>query len=128
MATGEVDFKAIHVFGYSQGGFMAFRYAFERSATVGSAVVVSAGNPFGDDHLVTAPNVRKVPFAFRVGTNDFLAPITRDSELLLRNNTHLTFLNEIAGAGHAPFPIAAGEELVDIVTTLMEFQVARPLP
>jgi len=127
-ATTEIDARSIHVFGYSQGGFMAFRYALESSTTVGSAVIVSAGDPFRDNHLVDNA-VRNLPFKLRVGAaDDFAVPLTTSANAALLAGGHESSVTSVPGAGHVPFPIAAGETTVTVVRGLVQFQKARPLP
>lgn len=124
---GETQAKGVHVFGYSQGGFMAYRYGLERSASIGSDVVVSAGDPFNDSHLVDAA-ARPLPFRFRVGQNDGFVTLTNDANAALVTAGHETSVTVVPGAGHAPFPVAAGESTVDVIRALVQFQKARPAP
>jgi poly(3-hydroxybutyrate) depolymerase len=125
--TGEIDPRGIHVLGYSQGGFMAYRYGLERSNDVGSVVVVSAGDPFNDDHLVTAA-LRPLPFRLRCGSEDAFLTLARDANTKLTENGHATSLDVVNGAGHVPFPVGAGETIAAVVGELAVFQRARPVP
>ncbi len=131
VATGGVNDDSVHVFGFSQGGFMAYRYALERSTLLGSVVVVSAGDPFNDDHLVEASGLRTaMPFKFRIGGDDPLLTVAQATNQKVQNAGFETSITVVAGIGDAQvdgFPVAAGTEIDDAVRDLVIFQLANPL-
>lgn len=102
VATGSVRTDEVHVLGYSQGGFMAFRLAMDRADRLASAAVVAAGSPLGDA-LVSAAS-RPIPVALRIGQGDALLEVARASRNALTNAGHELAYEELAGLGHAPFP------------------------
>jgi polyhydroxybutyrate depolymerase len=102
-ASSTVDPKRIFVFGYSQGGYLAFRYGMDASASLSCAAVIAAANPRPGSGLVaSAP--RKVPVVLQIGTNDSAVSAARSTRTELQNAGFPVQLNEIAGAGHVPFP------------------------
>jgi len=128
IATGDIDPQRVHVLGYSQGGFLAFRYAIDRSDKVASAVVISAGDPLNDGGARIRDAVRDVPFRLRCGENDPLLPVAQSTTNNLVAFGSDAALTVVAGAGHAPLPIATGETTASVVHDLVRFQLARALP
>jgi poly(3-hydroxybutyrate) depolymerase len=99
VATGSIDTSAITVFGYSQGGFMSYRYCIDHSTTIASCVVAAAFSP-----LTGLSASRPLPMALRIGANDPQVDGARGSRDALQGAGHEVLYEEIAGAGHVPFP------------------------
>jgi pimeloyl-ACP methyl ester carboxylesterase len=74
----------------------------------------------GNRILATA---RKIPFVLRVGQNDAFVDIARAARNNLIASGHPATIVEVAGAGHAPFPIAAGESTSVVVRALLQQQL-----
>jgi len=102
-ATGSIDSKRAFVFGYSQGGYLSFRWGLEASARLSCATVAAAGNPLPGSTLISG-TARKVAVALQVGALDGAAANARSSRDELLANGHPVKFAEIAGAGHVPFP------------------------
>lgn len=117
VATGSVRTDEVHVLGYSQGGFMAFRVAMDRADRLASAAVVAAASPLGDALVTSA--ARPIPVVLRIGQGDALLEVARASRAALANAGHELAYEELAGVGHAPFP---GE-----VAPLVEFLLTHSL-
>jgi polyhydroxybutyrate depolymerase len=100
LASGSIDANKVSVFGYSQGGYLSYRYAAEFSSNLSCAAVVGASESGG----APTPFTRKLPFIFQVGSNDQAAGQARTTANRLKNSGHEVQFNEIAGAGHSPFP------------------------
>lgn len=98
--SGSVDPARVYVFGYSQGGYMAFRYAKEASSDLACAAVVAAADPGGTPKAFA----RKLPFVLQIGSGDYAIQNARSSKDALMAAGHEVQYNEIAGAGHSPFP------------------------
>lgn len=101
-ASRSIDEKRISTYGYSQGGYLSFRYGVERSSALACSAVIAAANPLGAQ--LTATAARKIPFSMQIGTKDFgigQARATRDD--LEQKGFPLEY-REIEGAGHVPFP------------------------
>jgi predicted esterase len=118
VASGAVDAKKVFSYGYSQGGYMSFRYAMETAAQVSCGAVLAAANPLGPQ-LVTGA-ARKVPISIQIGTNDFGIDNARQTKTLLESNGFPLDYHEIAGAGHVPLP---GDPKVPL-----EYCLAKALP
>jgi predicted esterase len=99
-ASSSVDLARIFVFGYSQGGYMAYRYAMEASDALSCAAVIAAANPGGTPTVFA----RKLPFMLQIGSNDYAIQNARQSKEALTSAGHEVQYNEVAGAGHTPFP------------------------
>jgi len=125
--TGDVDPQRVHVLGYSQGGFLAFRYAIDRADRVASAVVISAGDPLNDGARILGA-VRDVPFRLRCGQNDPLLPVAQATTNNLVAAGSDAALTVVAGAGHSPLPTGPGQSVAGVVADLVRFQLARALP
>lgn len=102
-ASSSVDTKRVFVFGYSQGGYLAFRWGMEAAASLSCASVNAASNPLPGSPLVSQA-ARKIPVMLQVGTNDFAISGARSTSTQLMNAGFPATLNEIQGAGHVPFP------------------------
>jgi nucleotide-binding universal stress UspA family protein len=64
VATSDVDPDQIHIFGYSQGGFLSFRYAVDHSTGIKSAVVVAAVDTSVDADPTIAAHIVDVASAW----------------------------------------------------------------
>lgn len=102
-ATGSIDEKRSLVFGYSQGGYLSFRWGLEASASLSCATVAAAGNPMPGSTLISGA-ARKVAVALQVGSLDGAVNNARSSRDALQAAGHPVSYAEIAGAGHVPFP------------------------
>ena len=102
-ATGSIDERRVVVFGYSQGGYLSFRYGLEAAGRLACAAVAGAANPLPGSPLV-AGAARKIPFAIQIGTGDFAIQNARQSRDELTMRGHPVWYREINGAGHVPFP------------------------
>jgi poly(3-hydroxybutyrate) depolymerase len=98
--SGSVQQRQVVAFGYSQGGYLAYRYAMEASERLACAAVVAAANPGGSPK----PFARKVAFSLQIGSADSAVGNARQSRDALMRDGHPVQFNEIAGAGHTPFP------------------------
>jgi polyhydroxybutyrate depolymerase len=103
VASGSIDTHHILLFGYSQGGFMSFRYGMDASAALACTVVAAASNPLPGSPLVSTA-ARKIPVAMQIGTNDSGLSGAQSTHTELTTNGNPVLYNEIAGAGHVPFP------------------------
>jgi predicted esterase len=101
-ASSSVDPKKIFLFGYSQGGYLSFRYGMDASATLSCTAVCAAANPLGPTLLSGA--ARKIPVAMQIGTNDYGINAARTTRDQLQNAGFPLQYDEIQGAGHVPFP------------------------
>jgi poly(3-hydroxybutyrate) depolymerase len=106
VATGQVDPNHVFVFGYSQGGYLAFEYGMVTSTALSCSAVLAASSPFGGapgDPLI-AGAMRKIPIVLQVGTADGAYAAAQQTESTLMSDGFPTELNAIAGAGHVPIP------------------------
>lgn len=103
VASGSIDVHKIMLFGYSQGGFLSFRYGMDAAAALACTVVAAASDPLPGAGLV-AGAARKIPVAMQIGTNDFGIANARSTQTELQQNGNPLLYNEIQGAGHVPFP------------------------
>jgi polyhydroxybutyrate depolymerase len=99
---GQIDAKHVTVFGYSQGGYLGFRYGIDASEKLACAAVVAAASPLGSGYVTNA--ARKIPFALQIGTNDYGIGQARAAKAALEAAGHPLQYKEISGAGHSPFP------------------------
>ncbi|MEO7109171.1 MAG: hypothetical protein ABI183_01930 [Polyangiaceae bacterium] len=105
VATGSIDTKNISVYGYSQGGFMSFRYGMVASASLSCAAVLAAGDPYGGGNPTEVTDAaRKIPVSIQIGTADSLLSTAQAAKTLLMNNGNPLDYHEITGAGHVPVP------------------------
>ena len=106
-ASASIDPKHIVVFGYSQGGYMAFRYGMDASASLACAGVIGAASPLGPQLTAAAP--RKIPVALQIGTNDSAITQARSTKDDLTQKSFPLDYHEIQGAGHVP--VAGGVDV-----------------
>ena len=118
VASGSIDTKKLVVFGYSQGGYMSFRYGMDTSATLACAGLIGAANPLGPQLTAGAP--RKIPVALQIGTNDGAIGQARNTKADLESKSFPLDYHEIAGAGHVP--VAGG------VTVPLTYCLGQSLP
>lgn len=117
-ASSSIDPKHVIVFGYSQGGYMSFRYGMDQSASLACAGLIGAANPLGPQLTASAP--RKIPVALQIGTADGAIGQARSTKDDLTQKSFPLDYHEIAGAGH--IPVAGG------VTTPLTYCLAQSLP
>ncbi len=118
VASGSIDTKKLVVFGYSQGGYMSFRYGMDTSATLACTGLIGAANPLGPQLTAAAP--RKIPVALQIGTNDGAIGQARSTKNDLDGKGFALDYHEIAGAGHVP--VAGG------VTVPLTYCLGQSLP
>jgi polyhydroxybutyrate depolymerase len=100
VASGSVDTAKVSVFGYSQGGYLSYRYALHAADALSCAAVVAAADPSG----VPGAFARKIPFVLQIGSMDYAIAQARATKTKLEGLGHELQYNEIQGAGHSPFP------------------------
>jgi polyhydroxybutyrate depolymerase len=101
MATGSVDAQHVVVFGYSQGGYMAFLVGMWRSTQYSCAAVAAASAPRSG---LVGNAARPIPFSSQIGTSDYGINNARATHTALLNAGHPVDYHEVQGAGHVPFP------------------------
>ena len=101
-ATGSIDTKRMFTFGYSQGGYMSFRFGMDEAAAMSCLAVLAAASPLGNGLSASAP--RKIPVALQIGTNDSAIGNARATKTDLEGKSFPLEYREIAGAGHVPVP------------------------
>ena len=102
VASGSIDTKRVFVYGYSQGGYLSFRYGIDSSQETSCAAVLAAASPLGASFVQQA--VRKIPFDLQIGASDPAVGNARQSRDALQGRGHPVQYDEIAGAGHVPLP------------------------
>lgn len=106
VATHQVDANHVFVFGYSQGGYLAFEYGMVAGASLSCSAVLAASAPFGgasnDPQIAGA--ARKLGVVLQIGTNDSAYAQAQTTEATLQAKSFPTQLHAIAGAGHVPIP------------------------
>lgn len=103
VATGSIDTQHVVVFGYSQGGYMSFRYGMEAAPLLSCADVAAAANPLTGGPLIMNAK-RRIPVALQIGALDSALGNARATRDELTRRSHPVQFNEIPGAGHVPFP------------------------
>lgn len=101
-ATGSIDETKVFTFGYSQGGYLSFRYGMDTAAQLSCTAVIAAANPLGPQ--LTSAAARKIPVALQIGTNDGAINQARSTKSDLEGKQFPLDYREIQGAGHVPFP------------------------
>ncbi|MEA2748843.1 MAG: polyhydroxybutyrate depolymerase [Myxococcales bacterium] len=99
-ASSSVDASKHVVFGYSQGGYMSFRYGMDNSAALACSGIIGAANPLGPQLTAGAP--RKIPVALQIGTNDGAIGQAQNTKADLESKGFPLDYHEIQGAGHVP--------------------------
>ena len=117
-ASSSVDASKHVVFGYSQGGYMSFRYGMDKSAALACTGLIGAANPLGPQLISAAP--RKIPVALQIGTNDGAIGQARNTKSALESAGFPLDYHEIQGAGHVP--VAGG------VTVPLTYCLGQTLP
>lgn len=100
--TGSVDPKKVSAYGYSQGGYMSFRWGMDASAKLACTALAGAANPLGPQ--LTAAAARKIPVSLQIGTNDGAITNARSTKADLEGKQFPLDYREIQGAGHVPYP------------------------
>lgn len=103
VATGSIDEKHVFTVGYSQGGFMSFRYGMENAEAMSCAAVLAAANPMPGSPLVGSAK-RKIAVALQIGANDPSIDAARATKKELDDASFPLDYHEIDGAGHGPPP------------------------
>jgi polyhydroxybutyrate depolymerase len=103
VASGSIDVKHVIIYGYSQGGYMSFRYGMEAAASLACAAVLAASDPMPGAGLVSGA-ARKIPVAIQIGDQDFGISGARQSKTELETNGNPLSYVEIPGAQHVPIP------------------------
>jgi predicted esterase len=88
VGTGQVDPDHVFVFGYSQGGYLAFEYGMVTSPLLACAAVLAASSPYGGgsgDPLILGA-VRKIPVVLQIGTEDGAFSAAQDTESTLESD------------------------------------------
>lgn len=101
-ASGSLDTKRMFTFGYSQGGYMSFRFGMDNAATMSCTGVLAAASPLGNG--LSASAARKIPVALQIGTGDSAIGNARATKADLEGKGFPLDYHEIAGAGHVPVP------------------------
>jgi len=73
-----IDLERIYACGFSNGGAMAFRLAFQLSDRI--AAIASVGGPLSPSVAESYKPVRPIPVLYIHGTNDLIVPINGDSD------------------------------------------------
>ncbi len=72
-STDDIDLKRVYVFGYSNGGNMAFRLAVQEPGLMAGMATVSASLPTPDNRIAE-PNGTTIPVLMVNGTKDTIIP------------------------------------------------------
>jgi predicted esterase len=100
--TGSVDTQKVSVYGYSQGGYLSFRWGMEASAKLSCAAVGAAASPGGSQ--LSAAAARKIPVSLQIGTGDSALSNARSTKADLEAKGFPLDYREIQAAGHVPYP------------------------
>lgn len=106
VATHQVDAQHVFVFGYSQGGYLAFEYGMVTSTALSCTAVLAASAAFGggaNDPQIAAAQ-RKLGVVLQIGTNDSAFPQAQTTAATLTAKAFPSELESIQGAGHVPIP------------------------
>lgn len=109
LATGSIAASKVSVYGFSQGGYMAYRVAAALSSEFSCAAVLSAADPSG----YPVPFTRLIPISLMIGTNDYGIAQARATEQALTAAGHEHEYVEIEGLGHALAPAPRRFEPLD---------------
>jgi polyhydroxybutyrate depolymerase len=102
-ASSSIDAHHVMVYGYSQGGYMSFRYGMEAAASLSCSAVLAAADPLPGFGLMTKA-ARKIPVALQIGDQDFAIQGARQTHTELTQNGNPVSYVEVPGAGHVPIP------------------------
>lgn len=108
-ATGSVEPSKVSVYGFSQGGYMAYRVAAALSSDFSCAAVLSAADPSG----YPVPFTRPIPISMMIGTSDYGIDRARETDAALTTANHEHEYVEIPGLGHALAPAPQRFEPLD---------------
>lgn len=92
--------EAVSVFGFSQGGYMAYRTAKALAVEFHCVAVLAASDPAG----YPVQFARDIPIALQIGTNDYGIAQARATRQALIDAGHTHDYEEITGLGHAMAP------------------------
>lgn len=99
-ATGSVLDEKLSVYGFSQGGYMAYRTANALAGDFSCAAVMAAADPAG----FPVAFARQIPISLQIGSNDYAINQARNTDQKLSAAAHPHEYEEIAGLGHALAP------------------------
>lgn len=102
VGSGSIDARRVVSYGYSQGGYLSFRFAIDRASVVSCGAVIAASSPLGPSLLASA--ARKVPFSIQIGERDFGYASALDTKSALDAASFPVAFHAIANAGHVPLP------------------------
>jgi len=116
VASGSIDVHHLVVYGYSQGGYLSFRYGMSDAADLACAAVLAAAHPLPGTQLVEQA-ARKIPVVIQIGTGDSAYSNAQSTVQELMTNGNPVQFNAIQGAGHVPPP---GDPKVPLDWCLMQ--------
>jgi poly(3-hydroxybutyrate) depolymerase len=104
--TRQVDPNKSFVFGYSQGGYMAFLYGLTDATVLSCAGVIAASSPYGGgaNDPIIAGATRKIAVAMQIGTLDPAFGAAQTTQATLQADGFPLQFAAINGAGHVPIP------------------------
>ncbi len=103
VASGSIDVHHLVVYGYSQGGYLSFRYGMSDAVDLACAAVLAAAHPLPGTTLVEQA-ARKIPVVIQIGTADPAYTNAQQTVQELQTNGNVVQFNAISGAGHVPPP------------------------
>ncbi|HEY4239536.1 MAG TPA: hypothetical protein VGM88_06955 [Kofleriaceae bacterium] len=102
----DLDANHVFVFGYSQGGYLAFEYGMYDGNSLSCSAVLAASSPYGgssgDPEIGGAQ--RHLPVVLQIGTADSAYSAAQATVSTLMTDGFPAQLNAIDGAGHVPIP------------------------
>lgn len=98
--TGSILDDKVSVYGFSQGGYMAYRTAKALSNDFACAAVLAAADSGG----YPIDFARKIPLSIQIGSNDYGISQARATHAALNSAGHDHEWDEVAGLGHALAP------------------------
>jgi predicted esterase len=103
VASGSINQAHMIVYGYSQGGYLSFRYGMSDAANLSCAAVLAAISPLPGTLLVEGA-ARKTPVALQIGTEDYAYSNAASVIQELQTNGNPVQYTPVQGAGHVPIP------------------------
>ncbi len=119
VASGSIDVKRVVVYGYSQGGYLSFRYGMSDATDEACTAVLAAATPLPGTMLIEQA-ARKIPVCLQIGTADPAYANAQQTVQELQQNGNPVQFNAIQGAGHVPPP---GDPKVPL-----DYCLQHPLP
>lgn len=98
--TGSVQNAKVSIYGFSQGGYMAYRTANALANDFACAAVLGASDPAG----YPVSFARKIPLSLQIGSNDYAIDQAKATDAALSQAGHDHQWDEVAGLGHAMAP------------------------